>query len=87
MTGLIQTSHNPWIVLLKQRLRNFLCQNVVLKLFLIPKSSLKKYRGPNLRTNLGDHGNHGTQWLLSICVIHYHLLTKVTEELAAKQNI
>ncbi len=40
-----------------------------------------------LTTNLGDHGNHGTKRLLSIGVIHYHLLTKVTEKLAAKQNI
>lgn len=41
----------------------------------------------HLTTNLSDHGDHGTERLLSIGVIHYHLLTKVTEKLATKQNI
>lgn len=36
-------------------------------------------------TNLGNHRNHGTQRLLSIGVVHNHLLTKVAKNLAAKQ--
>lgn len=46
-------------------------------------STLKKN---NASTNLCDHRYHGTQRLLSIGIIHYHVLTKVTEELATKQN-
>lgn len=70
--------------------RATLCVKIeaVLKLVLITKSSkwFENHSGLDLRTNLGDHGNHGTQRLLSVGVIHYHLLTKVTEKLATKQN-
>lgn len=46
----------------------------------------EKLSGLDVTTNLGDHGNHGTQWLLSIGVVHHHLLTKVTEKLATKKK-
>lgn len=91
MTSLIQTCHNPWIVLEKPRVNNIVSKIkiVVLKLVLIPNSSkwLEKHSWPDVRTNLGDHGNHGTQRLLSIGVVHCHLLTKVTEKLATIHNM
>lgn len=35
-------------------------------------------------TNLGDHGDHGAQGLLSVGVEHQHFLAKVAEQLPAR---
>lgn len=53
---------------------------------ILSSNCFEKHFQPDLRTNLGDHGNHGTQWLLSIGVVHNHLFAKVAEKLAIKQN-
>lgn len=55
-------------------------------LFVTAAANGKKHSWP-VGTNLGDHGNHGTQRLLSIGVVHRHLLTEVTEKLATKHNM
>lgn len=65
-------------------------QNSAQLLWVSVKNKSTSEREPQLpasRSNyLSNHRDHSTKWLLSIGICHNHVLTKVTEELAARER-